>query len=235
MIKGIDISVYQQNIDFEKIKKSGIEFVIIRAGFGKVANQKDKLFESHYANAKKAGLKVGCYHYTYAKNIQEAEQEAEIFLEWIKGKQFEYPIYFDIEDSSLQNLGKQVLTDIVLTWCGKVQSAGYYVGIYANPDWFTNRLDLERLKGFDKWLAHWVSVPKWKNEFGGLWQYGLTRVDGYNDDIDGDYSYRDYEKTIKSLGLNGFKNATVQPENKKTVTATVTVDGEVYKGILTKE
>ena len=145
MIKGIDISVYQQNIDFEKIKKSGIEFVIIRAGFGKVANQKDKLFENHYANAKKAGLKVGCYHYTYAKNIQEAEQEAEISLEWIKGKQFEYPIYFDIEDHSLQNLGKQTLTDIVLTWCGKVQSAGYYVGIYANPDWFLNRLDLERL------------------------------------------------------------------------------------------
>ena len=56
MVKGIDISVYQQNVDFEKIKKSGIEFVIIRAGFGKVASQKDKLFESHYSNAKKAGL-----------------------------------------------------------------------------------------------------------------------------------------------------------------------------------
>ena len=67
MIKGIDISVYQQNIDFKKLKDSGIEFVIIRAGFGKVVSQKDKLFESHYSNAKKAGLKVGCYHYTYAK------------------------------------------------------------------------------------------------------------------------------------------------------------------------
>ena len=67
MIKGIDISVYQQNIDFKKLKDSGIEFVIIRAGFDKVVSQKDKLFESHYSNAKKAGLKVGCYHYTYAK------------------------------------------------------------------------------------------------------------------------------------------------------------------------
>ena len=235
MIKGIDISVYQQNIDFKKLKDSGIEFVIIRAGFGKVANQKDKLFESHYANAKKAGLKVGCYHYTYAKSVQEAEQEADVFLEWIKDKTFEYPVYFDIEDASLQNLGKQVLTDIVLAWCGKVQSAGYYVGIYANPDWFMNRLDLERLKGFDKWLAHWVAVPKWKNEFGGLWQYGLTRIDGYNGDIDGDYSYRDYEKTIKALGLNGFKNATIQPENKKTVTATVTIDGKTYAGTLTEK
>ena len=232
MIKGIDISVYQQKVDFEKVKKSGIEFVIIR---GAIGTRKDTMFESHYSDAKNAGLKVGCYYYTLAKNVAEAKGEADVFLNCIKGKQFEYPIYFDIEDSSLQNLSKQVLTDIVLTWCGKVQSAGYYVGIYANPDWFLNRLDLERLKGFDKWLAHWVDVPKWDNSFGGLWQYGLTRVDGYNGDIDGDYSYRDYEKTIKTLGLNGFKNATVQPENKKTVTATVTVDGEVYKGILTKE
>ena len=113
MIKGIDNSVYQQNIDFKKLKDSGIEFVIIRAGFGKVANQKDKLFESHYANAKKDDLKIGCYHYNYAKSVQEAEQEAEVFLNWIKGKTFEYPIYFDIEDASLQHLGKQTLTDMV--------------------------------------------------------------------------------------------------------------------------
>ena len=232
MIKGIDISAYQQNIDFEKAKKSGIEFVIIRAGFGKVATQKDKSFENHYANAKKAGLKIGCYHYTYAKTVQEAEQEAEVFLEWIKDKTFEYPIYFDIEDISLQNLNKKLLTDITLRWCEKVQSAGYYVGIYANPDWFTNRLDLERLKGFDKWLAHWTNSPKWKNEFGGLWQYGLTRVDGYSGEIDGDYSYRDYEKTIKTLGLNGFGKTTVQPENKKTVTVAVTVEGKTYTGDL---
>ena len=227
MIKGIDISVYQQNIDFAKIKQSGIDFVIIRAGYGKVANQKDKLFESHYAGAKKAGLNVGCYHYTYAKSVSEAEQEASVFLEWIKGKTFEYPIYFDIEDKSLQTLNKQLLTDITLAWCGKVQSAGYYVGIYANPDWFTNRLDLERLKGFDKWLAHWVAVPKWRNEFGGLWQYGLTNVDGYSGEIDGDYSYRDYEKTIKSLGLNGFKK-----ESKKSAEVKITIDGKTFTGTL---
>ena len=230
MIKGFDISAYQQNIDFEKAKKSGIEFVIIRAGFGTIGTRKDTMFESHYSNAKNAGLKVGCYYYTLAKNVAEAKGEADVFLNCIKGKQFEYPIYFDIEDPSLQNLSKQVLTDIVLTWCGKVQSAGYYVGIYANPDWFMNRLDLERLKGFDKWLAHWVAVPKWKNEFGGLWQYGLTRVDGYSGEIDGDYSYRDYEKIIKQLGLNGFKK-----ESKKSAEVKITIDGKMYTGTLTEK
>ncbi len=228
MIKGIDISVYQQKVDFEKVKKSGIEFVIIR---GAIGTRKDTMFESHYSNAKNAGLKVGCYYYTLAKNVAEAKGEADVFLNCIRGKQFEYPIYFDIEDPSLQNLGKQVLTDIVLTWCGKVQSAGYYVGIYANPDWFTNRLDLERLKGFDKWLAHWVAVPKWKNEFGGLWQYGLTRVDGYSGEIDGDYSYRDYEKIIKQLGLNGFKKS----ESKKSAEVKITIDGKTYTGTLTEK
>ena len=99
---------------------------------------------------------------------------------------------------------------------------GNNVGIYANLDWFFTRLDLERLKGFDKWLAHWVSVPKWDNSFGGLWQYGLTRVDGYSGEIDGDYSYRDYEKTIKEHGLNGFGKATV----------TVVIDGKKYTGDL---
>ena len=228
MIKGIDISVYQQKIDFEKIKKSGIEFVIIR---GAIGTRKDTMFESHYSDAKNAGLKVGCYYYTLAKNVAEAKGEADVFLNCIKGKQFEYPIYFDIEDPSLQNLGKQVLTDIVLAWCGKVQSAGYYVGIYANPDWFINRLDLEKLKGFDKWLAHWVAVPEWKNEFGGLWQYGLTRIDGYNDDIDGDYSYRDYEKIIKQLGFNGFKKS----ESKKSAEVKITIDGKTFIGTLTEK
>ena len=228
MIKGIDISVYQQKVDFEKVKKSGIEFVIIR---GAIGTRKDTMFESHYSNAKNAGLKVGCYYYTLAKNVAEAKGEADVFLSCIKGKQFEYPIYFDIEDPSLQNLGKQVLTDIVLTWCGKVQSAGYYVGIYANPDWFLNRLDLECLKGFDKWLAHWVSVPKWDNSFGGLWQYGLTRVDGYSGEIDGDYSYRDYEKIIKQLGFNGFKKS----ESKKSAEVKITIDGKTFIGTLTEK
>ena len=228
MIKGIDISVYQQKVDFEKVKKSGIEFVIIR---GAIGTRKDTMFESHYSDAKNAGLKVGCYYYTLAKNVAEAKGEADVFLNCIKGKQFEYPIYFDIEDPSLQNLGKQVLTDIVLAWCGKVQSAGYYVGIYANPDWFMNRLDLERLKGFDKWLAHWVAVPKWDNSFGGLWQYGLTRVDGYSGEIDGDYSYRDYEKIIKQLGFNGFKKS----ESKKSAEVKITIDGKTFIGTLTEK
>ena len=95
--KGIDVSQYQQNIDFKKVKASGVDFVIIRAGFGKYANQKDPYFESHYKAAKAAGLKVGAYWYSYAATVAEAKAEAQTCINAIKGKTFEYPIYFDLE------------------------------------------------------------------------------------------------------------------------------------------
>ena len=107
-MKGIDVSAHNGKIDFAKIKKAGIDFVIIRAGFGMFNNQKDKSFEYNYSEAKKQGLKVGCYHYSYAKNIVEAGNEAMIFLDWIKAKQFDFPVAFDLEDISQKNLKKKL-------------------------------------------------------------------------------------------------------------------------------
>lgn len=98
--KGIDVSQYQQNIDFKKVKASGVDFVIIRAGYGKYAHQKDPYFESHYKAAKAAGLKVGAYWYSYAATVVEAKAEAQTCINAIKGKTFEYPIYFDLEERS---------------------------------------------------------------------------------------------------------------------------------------
>ena len=101
MIKGIDISVYH----LKKLRKAEL----------------NSWLSVELSEQKKIPcLKVGCYYYTLAKNVAEAKGEADVFLNCIRGKQFEYPIYFDIEDPSLQNFGKQTLTDIVLTWCGKV-------------------------------------------------------------------------------------------------------------------
>lgn len=114
--KGIDVSQFQGNIDFGKVKKSGIEFVIIRAGFGRYANQKDPYFESHYKAAKAAGLKVGAYWYSYATSEADAKAEAETCLSIIKGKQFEYPIYFDLEESSQFRKGKSFCDSLVKTF-----------------------------------------------------------------------------------------------------------------------
>lgn len=105
-IKGIDVSQHQGKIDFSAVKKSGIDFVIIRAGYGKYSKQKDPYFEQNYKNAKAAGLSVGAYWYSYAASAEDAKNEAKTCLEAIKNKKFEYPIYFDLEESSQFSKGK---------------------------------------------------------------------------------------------------------------------------------
>lgn len=229
--KGIDVSEHQGVIDWKLAKEKGVDFAIIRAGYGMLESQKDKCFEINYANAKANGIKVGAYWYSYAKTVQEAEQEADVFLSVVGGKQFEYPVYFDIEDKSQENLGKDLLTDIVLTFCNKVQSKGYYVGLYCNPDWIINRLDKDRLIVFDKWLAHWNDRPAWGNEFGGLWQYSsMGKINGISTDVDLNYSYRDYAAVITKLKLNGFSKEAEQrtPEQIKEEVE-IELKGEKYK------
>jgi GH25 family lysozyme M1 (1,4-beta-N-acetylmuramidase) len=224
-IKGIDISKWQGIISaetFRKFKEQGIEFVIIRA----YCNGKDTCFESNYKNVKSAGLSVGAYCYIYGKTVPAVKYEAEKFLDSVKGKTFEYPLYLDIEDESLENLDKNLLTDMCIAFCDTIENAGYYCGIYANPAWFDGRLDKSRLTKYDKWLAHWVSVPKYGDEFGGLWQYGTGKLNGYNGEIDMDISYRDYPQIIKNAGLNGFEKL-VQTETQIETKYDVNGDGKV--------
>lgn len=209
-MKVIDVSRHNGYINWEKVRADGVDGVIIRAGYGRLLSQKDNRFEENYAGAKAAGLNVGTYFYTYAKSADEVETEAEVFLEWIKGKAFELPVYFDIEDQSMNHLGKDVLTDICLRWCGIVEKAGYYTGIYANVYWFSQLLDTGRLISYDKWLAHWAEKPAYDESFGGMWQYSSTgRINGINGNVDLNRMYRNYPYIIKNAGLNGFKKSTV--------------------------
>lgn len=208
MMKIIDVSRHNGIIDWEKVRADGIDGVIIRAGYGRLASQKDSMFEVNYSGARAAGLKVGTYFYTYAKSSDEAEIEARVFLDWIKGRKFELPVYFDIEDNSIAQLDRNVLTDICVRWCGIVEKAGYYTGIYANVHWFRNKLDLSRLARFDKWLAHWAAKPAYDESFGGMWQYSSTgRVKGMLGYVDMNKAYRDYPVIIRNAGLNGLKKA----------------------------
>jgi GH25 family lysozyme M1 (1,4-beta-N-acetylmuramidase) len=214
--KGIDISKWQGVISadtFRKFKTQGVEFVIIRA----YCNGKDKCFEGNYRNAKESGLPVGSYCYIYGKTIAEVRKEAENFLEAVKGKTFEYPLYLDIEDRTLEKLGKSLLTDMCLTFCKTIEDAGYYCGIYANPAWFDGKLDKTKLVNYDKWLAHWTDKPKYGNEFGGMWQYGTEVFNGFAGEIDVNISYRDYPSIIKNAGLNGFEKPVINviANNKK--------------------
>ncbi|HOC34819.1 MAG TPA: GH25 family lysozyme, partial [Ruminococcus flavefaciens] len=106
-MKGIDVSVHNGNIDWGKVKADGIDFAILRAGYGRLVSQKDERFEQNYAGAKAVGLPIGAYWYSYAMTPEEAELEADVFLSVIKGKRFEMPVYFDLEEKKQFDLGKE--------------------------------------------------------------------------------------------------------------------------------
>ena len=215
--KVIDVSTWQKNVDWEKVKNDGIQAVIARSSFGRAADgQKDNRFEEHYKGAKAVGLPVGAYHYSYAKNVQEAKEEADFFLDCVKGKTFEYPVAFDIEESSQAALGKKVVTDIIIAFCEKVEAAGYYVMVYTNLNWLTNYIDTDRISKYDTWLAQWASQPTYKGFF-GIWQYtSKGSVSGISGNVDMNISYKNYPEIIKSAGLNGFgkqeEEKPVEPE-----------------------
>jgi len=235
--KGIDVSQFQGNIDFGKVKKSGVEFVIIRAGFGWYAHQKDPFFEQNYKRAKAAGLKVGVYWYSYAMSEADAKEEAETCLSIIKGKQFEYPIYFDLEESSQFRKGRAFCDSLVKTFCNALEHAGYWAGLYISRSPLQQYISAYVAKRYALWVAEYGSRCNFSGTY-GMWQYSSTgRVSGISGNVDMDICYVDYPAKIKAAGLNGFKKQAVSPTTKpsastakKTVTYTVK-RGDTLSGI----
>ena len=156
MIKGVDLSKYQRGVDYSQLKSQGIEFAILRCGYGRYLNQKDVMFEKHYEELKKAGIKLGCYLYSYADNIEDGVQEAKNCLELIKEKEFELPIFIDLEEKCTQILGKDIITNIALDFCKTIEENGYKAGVYANKNWFENYINVKRIEEkYSVWLAYW--------------------------------------------------------------------------------
>ena len=215
----VDISEFQQNIDFNKMKNDGIKAVIIRAGYGREVSQKDSMFESHYRNAKAAGLKIGVYWYSYADSVSDAEKEANAFMSVAKGKGFDLPVYYDLEDSSQIGLGKSTLTAIAERFCNTLKRNNYKVGVYANLNWFNNYLDYKKLKAkYSIWLAQYNDRAELDCD---IWQNNsMGRVSGYSGNIDTNVIYND-----NILGKSDTK-----PE-KPTLTYRVFADGKWYSEV----
>lgn len=186
----IDVSSFQKNVDFKKMKADGIKAVIIRAGFGREVSQKDNEFETHYKNAREAGFNIGTYWYSYADSVADAEQEAKACLECIKGKTFDMPVYYDLEDSSQTKLGKSTLTSIAKKFCDTIKSAGYKAGVYANLNWFNNYLDYTELKKlYSIWLAQYNVINQLECD---IWQNSSTgNISGVSGNVDTDIIYND--------------------------------------------
>ena len=226
--KMIDVSTWQGNINWNAVKSSGVKAAIIRAGFGSHMSQKDKKFDQNYTNAKAAGMPIGAYWYSYATSVSDAKSEAATCIEVLKGKQFEYPIYYDLEDPSMTKCGKTVLTQIAVAFCEALEAAGYFVGIYANPNWLKNFLNYGTVKKYTLWLAHWgVSEPGYPCD---VWQYSSSgSVSGISGRVDLDWGYRDFATTIKDGGFNGFSKETTNSSTSNTTSSDGFKVGDIVK------
>ena len=240
-MNGIDVSVHNGDIDWGKVKADGIDFAILRAGYGRLASQKDEKFEQNYSGAKAAGIPVGAYWYSYAMTPEEAELEADVFLSVIKGKQFEMPVYFDLEEKKQFDLGKESVSAIMRAFLKKVESAGYFVGLYGSASSLTTHTADDIKSWYTIWLAHWVDQTNYSGTY-GIWQHSEKgKVAGINGNVDLDICYKDFPTTIKGKGLNGWGNAPVpvqvadSPKTESTVTATIKIGNDTYKGTFVKE
>lgn len=186
-IKGIDVSKHQGSIDWSKVKNDGVEFAIIRIGYGGSAPVKDEQFENNYKNARANGVKVGVYIYSYADTLTDAKTEANAVINWLGSRDLELPVYFDIEDKKQNVLGNTLRTNIVKTFCDMIEDAGYWAGIYANKSWLETKLDMNTLKDYTVWLAQWTSNPTYKGSY-AMWQYTSDgSVNGISGRVDMNY------------------------------------------------
>lgn len=207
MIRGIDVSKWNGIVDFNKVKAAGYDFVILNAGYGRYISQKDPTFESNYANAKAAGLGVGAYWYSYATTAADAKKEANVFLDVIKGKTFEYPLAYDIEDSSQSGLSNTVIGNMCKSFCDVLEKAGCYVCLYSYASFLSGKIPANILSKYDVWVANFTTADKpYYNGSYGMWQHSdKGRVDGISGSVDLDIAYKDYPAIIKQNGLNGFE------------------------------
>lgn len=201
----IDISAWQGDIDFSLLV-GNIDGVMIRAGTG--AGNVDKYFRRNISECNRLGIPAGVYWFSYAYTSDMAKAEAQACINAIKPYKLELPVAFDWEYDSETNAKKNGVTvDADLAnmmahvFCGTVEGAGYYAMLYTNPD--MKRRYFNDCDAYDLWLASW-GVPEMPEC--GIWQYGLTTVDGISGRVDGNQTKRDYPELIRSAGLNHLAN-----------------------------
>ena len=232
--KGIDISKWNHTvnpdgsyapIDWVALKNAGCDYVILKIGSSN--SGLEPTFEMDYEGAKAAGLDVGVYFFTYSTNVTEIKNDAEMLINWLDGKQFEYPIYLDLEDDPNNEyypseIAAPILTEMCLTFFSELQKEGYYTGLYVNNEFLFNILQTDNMiELFEIWYARYPSAAPytwnaednetfvWNTEkYGetlGMWQYCYTGIfDSISGSLDFNYAYKDYPSIIKYYGFNGY-------------------------------
>ena len=208
--KGIDVSKHQKTVDWEKVKAAGIQFAILRAGLGK--STIDQQFVRNITECNRLEIPVGVYWFSYALNTEQAAGEAAACLKAIKPYRVEYPVYFDLEydtDRYMKQNGvtltKTIATNHAKAFLSAIEKAGYYAGLYANPDYLSRFFDGSLLNQYDLWLANYkqnADTTKPPRSC-GIWQHWTKgSISGISGNVDLDACYKDYPTIIRAAGMN---------------------------------
>ena len=199
----IDLSEFQDCVDFERLKNNGVIGVILRIGYGRKDYQFDKSFADFYTRAKEAGLLIGGYWYSYLSKYtpRESQDEAEACLSVINGRKFDLPIFYDIEEPTIYALyTKKELTNSIIDFCNILKKQGYRAGVYSGYYFTVDRIDIDKIRGigFYFWLSDWSSKPHLVCD---LWQYTESgKINGVS-----------YNGALQSVDFNKIINKNILP------------------------
>lgn len=211
---GIDVSTWQGDFDFARAKSEGVTFAIIKGGGGDDGLYIDRRFADNYNKAKAQGLNVGAYWFSKALTVADAEREADYFFDnCCKGRQFDLPVYIDVENKAMLSVGKDALTQIILAWVLRMQSHNMVAGVYSFLNAFRSYFYDAQLGDIPRWVACWSETCSYKPL--GIWQFGgetnpvrFNKIAGVV--CDQDFMLVDYPAQIKAAKKNGYS----EPDNK---------------------
>ena len=194
---GIDVSKWQKEIDWDKVKNAGVDFAIIRAGYrGSSTGSlvEDPYFHANMKGAAASGVRTGVYFFTQATNEVEAVEEASMVINLVKNYMLDLPIYIDTEGAGgngrADGLDVETRTLVCDAFCRTIENAGYEAGVYASRNWYNNRLNVSQLERYSIWLAEYRSTPLYQGYY-DIWQHSSKgKVDGIEGNVDLNISYR---------------------------------------------
>ena len=205
LAKGIDVSEHNGVIDWNQVKASGIDYAIIRCGYGdNYSSQDDKRWKYNVSECVRLNIPFGVYIYSYAMSVADARSEAEHVLRLIRGYNLSYPVFLDMENEggsyNQGGLPAKTLGDIAETFCNTISAAGYEVGIYANLNWFTRKLTDSRFSNWKKWVAQYNSVCDYKGDY-IMWQCTSSgKVPGIYGNVDLNFLFEEGHWESDSYG-----------------------------------
>ena len=237
-IKGLDVSEFQGEIDWKRVKAAGYQFAMLRAGYG--YNTVDKQFRRNAAECNRIGLPIGAYWFCYAFSAEKAVQEADGCISTVSGYRLDYPVCYDIEQASADYVEKQGVSftpalagKVVTSFCRRVEEKGYFAMFYTNRSFLDTYLRAGLTKQYAFWYARYTS--RFDGTDCGIWQYTSTgSVPGISGNVDLDIGYEDYPAIIRKAGLNHLSGSVPSPSPSPQYITYVIQPGDTLSGIAQK-